>query len=143
MSIGKSSQTHVRILTETAVSRRKLSHTIRTSSLCRSALATAVICSALVTGAALPASADGGTGGDTFGPGTPAVTVPSGAFGVAGGVGTDGGIVCTKSAGGGAGAARGAGGYNSCTSELDGDAGFAGASGNIVVHTNQFDVEPV
>jgi hypothetical protein len=140
MSIGKSSQTHVRILTETAVSRRRFSRTIRTSSLCRPALATAVICSALVTGAALPASADGGTGGDTFGPRTPAVTVPSGAFGVAGGVGTDGGIVCTKSAGGGAGAA---GGYNNCTSELDGDAGFAGASGNIVAHTNQFDVEPV
>ena len=140
MSIGKSSQTHVRILTETAVSRRKLSRTIRTSSLCRSALATTVICSALVTGAALPASADGGTGGDTFGPGTPAVTVPGGAggaFGVAGGVGTDGGIVCTKSAGGGAGAAGGAGGYNSCTSEPEGDGGFAGASGNIVAHTNQ------
>jgi hypothetical protein len=64
MSIGKSSQTHVRILTETAISRRKLSRTIRTSSLCQSAFATAVICSALVTGAALPASADGGTGGD-------------------------------------------------------------------------------
>jgi hypothetical protein len=64
LSIGKYSQTHARSLTETAVSRRKSSRTIGTSSLCRSALATAVICSAPVTGAALPASADGGTGGD-------------------------------------------------------------------------------
>jgi hypothetical protein len=111
---------HVRILTETAVSRRKLLRTIRTSSLCRSALATAVLCSALVTGAALPASADGGTGGDTFGPGTPAVTVP-----------------------GGAGGALVAGGYNSCISEPGGDGGSAGASGNIVARTNKFDVEPL
>jgi hypothetical protein len=59
----KVSQVHVRILTETAVSRRKLLRTIRTSLLCRTALATAVLFVALMTASMRPVLAGGGNGG--------------------------------------------------------------------------------
>jgi hypothetical protein len=59
----KISQGHVQILTETAVSHRKSLRTIRTSLLCRTTLATAVLFVALVTASMRPVLAGGGNGG--------------------------------------------------------------------------------
>ena len=59
----KVSQGQMRILSETAVSRRKSLRTIPTSLLCRTALATASLSIALVTAAVHPVLAGGGNGG--------------------------------------------------------------------------------
>jgi uncharacterized protein with beta-barrel porin domain len=118
----------VRSLTQPAVSRRTSLRIIRTSLLCRTALATASLSIALVTAAVHPVLAGGGTGGDAH------HGVPPGLVGIGGAGGADGlpGAPGTNAAagstsGGGGGGGGGAGGAPGGQGGLGDNSG--GASG--------------